>query len=100
MPPALLTRLVELWHPQEIWLFGSRARGTARPESDWDILLVLPDQASEEMLDPHQAWLRVRDLRIPTDILSMRRSEFEEQRRLFGSLAHLVVRDGAKINAA
>ena len=23
------------------WLYGSRARGTARPHSDWDVLLIL-----------------------------------------------------------
>lgn len=25
----------------EAWLFGSRARGTARSDSDWDILILL-----------------------------------------------------------
>ena len=25
----------------EAWLYGSRARGTAHPHSDWDILLIL-----------------------------------------------------------
>lgn len=30
-------------HPRAIWLFGSRARGNARPDSDVDLLVVLPD---------------------------------------------------------
>ena len=25
----------------EVWLFGSRARGTAKPDSDWDILILI-----------------------------------------------------------
>ena len=25
----------------EGWLFGSRARGTAKPDSDWDILILI-----------------------------------------------------------
>ncbi|TIL76114.1 MAG: nucleotidyltransferase domain-containing protein [Mesorhizobium sp.] len=29
--------------PDSIWLFGSRARGDNRPDSDWDILVALPD---------------------------------------------------------
>jgi predicted nucleotidyltransferase len=28
--------------PAEVWLFGSRARGDARVDSDWDLLVVLP----------------------------------------------------------
>lgn len=26
----------------EVWLYGSRARGTARRDSDWDILVLSP----------------------------------------------------------
>lgn len=26
----------------EVWLYGSRARGTAHEESDWDILVLTP----------------------------------------------------------
>jgi predicted nucleotidyltransferase len=27
----------------EVWLYGSRARGTAREDSDWDVLVLTPD---------------------------------------------------------
>ena len=33
-------RLVEALHPRAIILFGSRARGTNRPDSDYDLLVV------------------------------------------------------------
>ena len=32
-----------------MWLFGSRATGTARSDSDYDLMLVLPDGLSETM---------------------------------------------------
>jgi predicted nucleotidyltransferase len=48
----LLVRIVEAWHPYQIWLFGSRARGEANAESDWDLLVVVPDDVPDEVLDP------------------------------------------------
>ncbi len=38
----LLARVVEVMNPLEVWLFGSRAEGRARPDSDYDLLVVLP----------------------------------------------------------
>lgn len=33
-------RAIQELDPQaEVWLFGSRARGDARPDSDWDLLI-------------------------------------------------------------
>src|SRR3974377_855872 len=41
-----VARLVEGLHPRAIILFGSRARGTNRPDSDYDLLVV-----SAQLLD-------------------------------------------------
>jgi predicted nucleotidyltransferase len=32
----------------EVWLFGSQARGDARPESDWDVLILLDGPVDDE----------------------------------------------------
>jgi predicted nucleotidyltransferase len=36
----LLARIIEAMRPEQIWRFGSRAKGHARPTSDWDLLVV------------------------------------------------------------
>ena len=36
-------RMVEYFRPERIYLFGSTARGEARPDSDLDFLVVVPD---------------------------------------------------------
>lgn len=53
-------------------LFGSRARGTARPDSDLDLLVTVPDA----WLPSHSRFEETRDLgrklahhRIPIDLL-------------------------------
>lgn len=44
----LLRRLVARYEPVQVWLFGSRARGDATEASDWDLLVVVPDDAPAE----------------------------------------------------
>jgi len=41
----MVEKIVETAHPEEIFLFGSRATGAAREDSDVDLLVILPDSA-------------------------------------------------------
>ncbi len=41
---AIRDRIVDHLHPEKIILFGSRANGTATPDSDIDLLVVLDDE--------------------------------------------------------
>ncbi len=40
----LTQRIVERFQPQRLILFGSRARGEARDDSDFDLLIVSPSE--------------------------------------------------------
>jgi len=40
---AFANRIAETYRPQRIVLFGSHATGSARPDSDVDLLIVMPD---------------------------------------------------------
>jgi hypothetical protein len=48
---AILPALIGAHDPDEILLFGSRVKGFARPDSDWDLLVLVPDEKNEERLD-------------------------------------------------
>ncbi|MBO0930683.1 nucleotidyltransferase domain-containing protein [Fibrella aquatilis] len=37
---AVKRSVLEIDPQAEVWLFGSRARGDARPDSDWDFLVL------------------------------------------------------------
>ena len=56
----LVAHLVELivgeLRPLQVWLFGSRAEGRARPDSDYDLLVVLPNDAPSESFDAVRVW--------------------------------------------
>jgi len=44
--------VVRDFHPQRIILFGSRAYGTPRPDSDVDLMVVLPFEAAPITMMP------------------------------------------------
>src|ERR1700738_1164630 len=43
----VVRRLVDALHPERIYLFGSRARGDAHDDSDYDVLLLVHERTGE-----------------------------------------------------
>jgi predicted nucleotidyltransferase len=44
----IVRRLVAAYQPERIYLFGSVARGEAGPDSDYDLLVIVPDDAAPQ----------------------------------------------------
>ena len=44
----IVERLIEAYQPDRIYLFGSKARGDYGPDSDFDLMVVVPDDAPED----------------------------------------------------
>ncbi len=93
----VLERIVTRLGPEEIWLFGSRAEDRARPNSDYDLLAVLPDGTPEAALDPVKAWLIVRGMGVPVDVVPCTRSEFEEEKHEIDTLARAAFLRGVRV---
>jgi predicted nucleotidyltransferase len=93
----LLARIVEKYHPDQVWLYGSRARGDARPDSDWDLFIVAPDATEERDLSPVVAAELRRGLGVYADLIPCRASEFCEDRTVVNTLCNEVVCDGVLI---
>jgi predicted nucleotidyltransferase len=71
---------------EEVWLFGSSARGNPGPDSDLDLLVVLADDhgLARPNLACYQAVSRLPN-RPPIDILAITRSQWEfEKTHPFG----------------
>jgi predicted nucleotidyltransferase len=95
----LLDRIASSWHPREIWLFGSRARGTAAADSDWDILVVIPDElAPTGFDDPMAVWKVKQGTGVRADVLVCRASEFDEDRGTHNTIAYDAAVEGVRVS--
>lgn len=95
----LLEWIVSSWHPREVWLFGSRARGTAMRDSDWDLLVVVPDDLAEVGFDdPMNVWKVKQGTDVRADVLVCRASEFDEDRETHNTIAHDAAVEGVRIS--
>src|SRR5689334_21967981 len=95
---TLLDRIIARWQPQQIWLFGSRARGDATPESDWDLFVVVDDAVSDDELDPGIGRRLRRECGVRADVIPWRASEFAEFRATPNTLAYAVATDGVLLH--
>jgi predicted nucleotidyltransferase len=100
VPAGVLHRIVEVLTPEEVWLFGSRARERHGPDSDWDLKAIVPDTASDRDLDLATVWGELRDLRrLRVEVIPIRRRDFDETRDVPGELAATVAREGRVVYA-
>jgi predicted nucleotidyltransferase len=93
----LVRHVVEVMHPLQVWLFGSRAENRARSTSDYDLLVVMPDGTPAAELDPVRAWRLGWEVRVTADIIPCTRSEFEEEKHEVDSLPRAATLRGRKL---
>jgi predicted nucleotidyltransferase len=96
----LVRRLVAAYQPERIYLFGSVARGDAGPDSDYDIMVIVPDDAPPARRDCHLAYRALQGLGISRDVLVWTRNDFEIRLHLKASLPFTIVREGKLLHAA
>ena len=89
----IVQRLVRAVDPDRIILFGSRARGDHRPDSDLDLLLIKPSAAP-----PHRrviaAYRALAGILAPTDILWRTPQEVEDWSEVGTHFTTRAVREG------
>lgn len=90
----LRDRLVAALHPKMIWLFGSRARGDHRPDSDFDLLVVLPDGLPSPSYSHKAVAAPVVACGLPFDIVPCSWGDFLADKNMPDSLVHRAVTEG------
>lgn len=96
----VVRRLVALYHPERIYLFGSAARGDAGSDSDYDLMIIVPDSTPPEARRSGRAYEALWGLRVSADVLVWTRSAFDQRLHLKASLPATIVREGRLLHAA
>lgn len=96
----IVRRLVAAYQPERIYLFGSKARGDAGPDSDYDLLVVAPDDAPAERRDGKLAYEVLWGVRAAVDAVVCGSSWFHARTHLKASLPGTVLREGRLLHAA
>lgn len=96
----IVRRLVEAYEPDSVYLFGSKARGEDGPDSDYDLMVVVPDQAPPERRRSRLAYQALRGTGTAADVLVWTRRAFDERLDLKASLPYAIVHEGKLLYAA
>ena len=96
----IVKRLVDIYHPERIYLFGSAARGDASPDSDYDFMVLVPDDAPLELREDPRVFRALHDIDAPIDVIVWTLREFDRRLHLPASFPSTIVREGKLLYAA
>ncbi|HLG54744.1 MAG TPA: nucleotidyltransferase domain-containing protein [Vicinamibacterales bacterium] len=96
----MVARLVTAFQPERIYLFGSKARGDAGPDSDYDLLVVVPDDTTQARRRSRLGYQALRGTGIAADVVVWTRSAFDARLHMRASLPATVVAEGTLLYAA
>ncbi len=93
----LLDRIVPALNPEAVYLFGSRARGDFHEDSDYDLLVIVPDDTPKERWTLRYAYASNAGSGIPADIIPCTLGNYEASKDVVGTLSYEVKRHGLRV---
>ena len=91
-------RIAKKFHPDRIILFGSYARGDAGPDSDVDLLVVMPVRRSRRSMAV-DIGAALHDIRMPKDIIVTTPDDFKWRKEVIGTIERPAAREGKVLYA-
>lgn len=78
----------------KVILFGSRARGEARPDSDLDLLVIEPDEVTKRRAESARLRRELRGLDVALDVIVISARHAEEWGHFEGTMLNEALREG------
>jgi uncharacterized protein len=91
-------RIREVSDPEQIILFGSRARGDFGPDSDLD-LLVIKDGVDSTRAEAARIYHALREIRVPVDVVVVSTAYVRRYGELVGTIVRPALREGKVLYA-
>jgi len=91
---AIADRLLREFPAEEVWLFGSQARGDAGHDSDLDLLAVVEESNRPGHVRSREAHAIVQDIHFPKDIVVVTRAEWSRQEHVVNTLPYMAKKEG------
>jgi len=89
----MVKRISTRFHPKEIILFGSYARGEGGPNSDADLLVIMSVEGSKRR-QAVEIELAVADINMPKDIIVVTPEEARRYGRVPGTVVRQALQEG------
>jgi predicted nucleotidyltransferase len=96
----VVQRLVQAYKPERIYLFGSRARGQAGPDSDYDLMVLVPENAPPHRRRSRLAYEALWGTGVAADVLVLTGEAFQRRLHLKASLPSTIIDEGRLLYAA
>ncbi len=93
-----LRNLIATIGPSKVILFGSRARGDARPQSDFDLLVISEAFSGVRFNDRHVRVYRLLPRTVEFDVICLTPEEFERRSKTLSIIGE-AAREGVELTA-
>ena len=95
----VVRRIVDTAHPLRIILFGSAARGDMRPDSDLDVLVVMPE-GTHRRRTAQDIYQNLFGIPISVDVVVVTPDDLAQHGDLVGLVYRSALREGREVYAA
>ena len=90
-------RLISVYKPETIYLFGSYAWGNPDRNSDVDLAVIVKESPEKSYLRTQKGSLALWDIKLPIDLLVYTHDEFMEKLKYRSTLQYKIKKDGRVI---
>jgi hypothetical protein len=94
VPEALLDPVVAYFKPRRVIRFGSMGRGDNRPDSDYDLLVILDDDAPAALLSWRAGYEARKDYRHPANVIPCNADWSRRTAGICGTIPYAAANEG------